>query len=82
MDPNVKQAIEDLKELQDDPTVPKNVKTKLLKIIETLSKEKDLSVAVHKALNELEDISNDINLEAYTRTQLWEVSSILEKIPN
>ena len=82
MDPNIKQAIEDLKELQDDPTVPKNVKARLLKIIETLSKEKDLSVAVHKSLNELEDISNDINLEAYTRTQLWEISSILEKIPN
>ncbi len=80
MNPMIKQAIDELQELAEDPTVPKNVKAKINEVMQTLKNEKDESVAVHKALNDLDDISNDINIEAYTRTQLWDVASILEKV--
>ncbi len=79
MNPLIKQAIDELNELNGDPTVPKNVKTKINEIIKTLKEENDKSVAVHKALNDLEEASSDLNIEAYTRTQLWDVASILEK---
>ena len=76
----LKEVIEQLTLLQDDPTVPRNVKNTISEIIKTLSEEKDISIAVHKALNALDEISEDVNIEPYTRTQLWDIASMLEKI--
>ena len=80
MNQTIQQVIKELKELQTDPTVPKNVKNTVTEIINILNDEKDVSVSVHKALNELESISDDTNIEPYTRTQLWDVASLLEKV--
>ncbi len=76
----LKEVIEQLTLLQDDPTVPRNVKNTISEIIKTLNEEKDISIAVHKALNALDEISEDVNIEPYTRTQLWDIASMLEKI--
>jgi len=37
-------------------------------------------IRINKALHELEEIADDINLQPFTRTQLWNIVSILEKI--
>ncbi len=80
MNQTIQQVIEELNELQNDPTVPKNVRNTVVEIIKILSEEKETSVAVHKALNALESVSDDTNIEPYTRTQLWDVASLLEKV--
>ncbi|MFH1409564.1 MAG: UPF0147 family protein [Nanoarchaeota archaeon] len=67
-------------ELKDDPTVPRNVKVRLSAAEAELRKRDDYSVRVNKALNELEDVSDDTNIQAYTRTQLWNIVSMLEKL--
>src|SRR3989338_8086517 len=44
-------------------------------------KEKiEMPIKVNKALNGLGELSNDVNLQAYTRTQIWDIMSSLEKI--
>ena len=72
------ETIEQLQELEEDTNIPKNIKTKIKSITNILKGDTELSIKVNKALNELDEISNDPNLEAYTRTQIWHVVSNLE----
>ena len=69
-----------LEELRDDSTVPKNVRLKIEKVIEVLNNNMERSIKVSKVLNELEDVADDVNLQSYSRTQVWNVISVLEKI--
>ena len=71
--------IETLGDLKEDGVVPKNIKIKVDTIIQDLSQESEISMKVNKALNELDEISDDPNLQAYTRTQIWNIVSMLEK---
>ena len=74
------EVIAALKELAEDSTVPRNVKTKLQSIVLTLDNEIEAPLKLSKALNEFDEIINDVNLEPHTRTQIWGVVSSLEKI--
>lgn len=74
------ETIEKLQELESDINIPKNIKIKIKKIVDILKEDTELSIKINKALNELDEISNDPNLEPYTRTQIWNIVSILEKI--
>ena len=74
------ETIEKLQELEDDINIPKNIKIKIKSIIDILKEDTEFSIKVHKALNELDEISNDPNLEPYTRTQVWNIVSILEEV--
>ena len=69
-----------LKELKEDATVPKNVKLKIEKVIGILRKSSEMTIKVSKALNELEEVADDVNLQSYTRMQVLNVISALEKI--
>lgn len=76
----INETIGKLEELEEDINIPKNVKIKIKSIIEILKKDIEKSIKINQALNELDEISNDPNLEPYTRTQMWNFVSILEKI--
>lgn len=78
MNEQLADAVEALEELRDDNTVPKNIKQKIDLIISTLNEDAELSIIVNKALNELDEISDNNNIQPYTRTQLWNIVSILE----
>ena len=73
-------VVETLSELKDDITVPKNVRLKVEKVMKLLNEETEIDIKVSKALNELEEIADDVNLQSYTRAQVWSVISTLEKI--
>ena len=73
-------VITTLSEIKEDATVPKNVKAKMQEIIGTLEEDTILSIKVNKALNNMEEIAADVNLQPYTRTQIWNVISILKKL--
>ena len=77
---NVGKVIASLVEIQEDATVPRNVRTKIESIISTLRQDTELSIKVNKTLNILDEISSDVNMQSYTRTQIWNVMSDLEKI--
>ena len=72
-------VINSLNEVLEDVTVPKNVKIKIENIFDTLKENRELPIKINKALNELGEIANDVNLHAYTRAQIWNVISALEK---
>ena len=76
----VETIVSSLNEIQEDATVPRNVRTQIQSIINTLKTETEISIKINKALNELGEIANDVNLQSYTRTQIYNVISILEKL--
>lgn len=75
-------VVGNLSELQEDATVPRNVRNHIQTIINNLKNGVELSIKVNKALNDLDEISADVNLQSYTRTQIWNIMSVLEKIHN
>jgi len=79
-DVKVEEIIEILNEMEEDATVPRNVKEKIKVVMNVLKEEIDLKIRVNKILHELDDIADDPNLQPYTRTQIWNVASSLEKL--
>ncbi|RLE42473.1 hypothetical protein DRJ19_04065 [Candidatus Woesearchaeota archaeon] len=77
----LEEAFKMLEEVKNDFLTPKNVRAKIDQV-ETILKENDneIQIRINKALHELEEIADDINLQPFTRTQLWNIVSILEKI--
>ena len=78
-DKEIEDVIGILNELQEDITVPKNVRIKIEKIINSLKEDTKPLIKINKALNDLDEIAADVNLQPYTRTQIWNVISALEK---
>lgn len=73
-------VIKNLSEIQEDTSVPKNVRIKVEAIANTLKDGAELSIRINKALNELDGLASDANLQPYIRTQIWNVMSVLEKL--
>ena len=76
----INEIISNLEELQKDTTVPKNIKIKIQGIVSILKEGTEQSIRINKALNALDEIADDANLQSYSRTQLWNIVSLLEKI--
>lgn len=75
---NLKQVIFALQELEQDSTTPKNVKLKISATLNILSEDDEISIKASKALHELEELAEDVNVQSYTRTQLFNIVSLLE----
>ena len=73
-------VVNSLNEIQDDATVPRNVRMQIQNIVNALKGNIELSIKVNKALNELDEVASDANLQSYTRMQIWNVMSVLEKL--
>jgi len=78
----VRDVIETVNEIMEDSSLPKNIKTNLECIIAALkdAKGKDLKLKADKCIHDLDDISSDVNLQPFVRTQLWSVVSMLEAL--
>ena len=74
------QVVDALKELKEDGTVPKNIKLKIDSIISLLEENVESSIKVSRVMHEIEEIAEDVNLQPYTRTQIFNVVSLLEMI--
>jgi len=80
MKENTAAVIDALREVASDNTIPKNIREKINNILTSLNQEDELSLKIDRALHELEEISEDSNLQAYTRTQVWNIVSMLESL--
>lgn len=69
-----------LEELQEDSTVPRNVKDKLQFCSAALQDDSEVSLKIDKVRHALEAVSDDSNLQSYARTQIWNIASLLEKL--
>lgn len=69
-----------LNNLKQDSGVPKNVKTKINQIIDILIGDDDESIMVDKVMHIFEGLNDDSNIDTFTRTQLWNIVSMLEAL--
>ncbi|MDK2849569.1 MAG: uncharacterized protein PWP03_49 [Candidatus Woesearchaeota archaeon] len=77
----LEEVISLIKELSEDFSVPRNVKKNLMVIEEILRDEsKELSLRVDKAVSILDEVSEDPNIQMFTRTQIWSLVSMLSKL--
>jgi uncharacterized protein (UPF0147 family) len=78
---NLNELIEMITELTEDSSVPRNVKDKLKSINSILTDEsREKYISINEAKDILAEISEDQNLQTFSRTQLWNISSMLEEI--
>lgn len=69
--------------LLEDNTTPRTVRERLTNMVSYLRKEGDDDQRkIATALSELEDLSSDVNIPPYVRTQLYGISSHLEALGN
>ena len=81
MEKDLKPIIELLEEVQNDRTVPRNIRASVEEVIKELKNEKEeFTVRMNSAISILDEISNDPNIPMYTRTQIWNIVSMLEMV--
>ncbi len=70
-----------LAEINDDRSVPRNIRNSIEEVKSDLNNEKlDVAVRINGAISILDEISNDPNIPVYTRTQIWNIVSMLEVV--
>jgi len=69
-----------MEQILDDRTVPKNIRDCILKSRDILGKGDEINIKVNTIIQLLDEITSDPNLPIYTRTQIWNIVSLLESI--
>jgi hypothetical protein len=75
----LKQVFVLLEQIINDRTVPKNIRAAAEQSKNVLSSKESPEVRISTAVNILDEIINDPNMPVYTRTQIWNVVSMLEE---
>lgn len=75
---NIKSSIELLDEIIADKNVPKNIRVVCEKTKEVLLGEGDEKIKIDAAIQNLDLLSDNLNVPTYTRMQIWNVVSLLE----
>ena len=75
---NLKEIIEFLESLISDTTIPKNIRRTLSEAKERLESDEETNIKVSAAIYLIESISDDVNMPAHARTQIWAILSNLE----
>lgn len=63
-----------------DNTIPKNIRKAISDAKSRLEEDAETNVKVSAAIYLVESISDDINMPAYARTQVWAILSALETL--
>jgi uncharacterized protein (UPF0147 family) len=70
-----------IQQVANDRTVPRNIRTKCEESIKILQEEKeDAAVRINTVISSMDEVSNDPNIPTYTRTQIWNIVSIMESL--
>ncbi|MBU2590317.1 MAG: UPF0147 family protein [Nanoarchaeota archaeon] len=75
---DMNELMETLEILQEDNTIPRNVRLKVQNAIALLKEEGDIKMKANKALQELDNLSDDPNVPSYVLPQIWNIVSLLE----
>jgi len=70
-----------IEQIVNDRTVPRNIRTKCEESIKILKESKeDIAIRVNTVISSMDEVSNDPNIPMYTRTQVWNIVSLLESV--
>jgi len=81
MDKKLEPIIKALVGITEDRTVPRNIKRVVEEAkISLEDKKSDIDIRLSSAISNLDEIINDPNMPMYTRTQIWNIVTMLENI--
>jgi len=73
--------LEIIKDIRSDSSVPRNVKEVMNEIKKCFENSKsELKLKVDEAMPKLEEVSIDPAIPSHTRTQIWNITSVLESL--
>ncbi|KAA0002865.1 MAG: UPF0147 family protein [Thermoplasmata archaeon] len=76
----LEQIIMNLRELQEDISVPRNIRRGAKEAIEILQRDESLDVKVASVISMLDELVNDPNIPIHGRTSIWSIMSQLESL--
>ncbi|MBU5688926.1 MAG: UPF0147 family protein [Candidatus Aenigmarchaeota archaeon] len=81
---NVESIVKLLTEIIEDRTVPRNIRAAVEEARKNLTEDdgRDWDVRVSTAISILDEITNDPNIPSYTRTQIWNIVTMMEMVKN
>ena len=78
----IQRSIAMLQMLNEDPTIPRNIRKvadETMKIL--LDEKKQVSLRASLALSKIDEVASDSNIPMHARTKVWEIASALEAVP-
>ncbi len=70
-----------IEQIVNDRTVPRNIRAKCQESIDILKNNgQDIAIRINTVISNMDEVSNDPNIPMYTRTQVWNIVSILESM--
>jgi len=80
MTKDVEPIVKLLTDIAEDRTVPRNIRNAVEEAKKNLTenKDKDWDVRLSTAISILDEITNDPNIPSYTRTQIWNIVTMIE----
>lgn len=79
-DENIESAMQLLIELEKDTTMPKNIQQKITRAITDLNSDEEAKIKVSRVLQDMIELTEDINMPSFTRTQIYNIVSLLEVV--
>ncbi len=76
----IKQVLQLMELLEEDTSVPKNIRKAVSEARAKLMTKDDPVVRASSAIYSLNEVSEDINMPMHARTQIWTIVSALEQI--
>ncbi|MFH8080770.1 MAG: UPF0147 family protein [Candidatus Aenigmatarchaeota archaeon] len=82
MEKNVEPIVKMLTEIIEDRTVPRNIRTAVEEAKKNITENngRDWDVRLSVAISILDEITNDPNIPSYTRTQIWNIVTMMEML--
>ncbi|MCD6478100.1 MAG: UPF0147 family protein [Candidatus Aenigmarchaeota archaeon] len=78
---DINTIIELLSQIVEDRTVPRNIRSSCEECVNDLkNEEEELVIRINSCISTLDEVSNDPNIPSYTRTQIWNIVSMLEAL--
>ena len=75
------EAIELIDEICEEHSMPRNVKEVLTEVKTILQdNSQDVKIILDTAKQKISDLSEDPNLQTFSRTQIWNLASALEEV--
>ena len=66
--------------IKEDPSAPKSLREKISQMVTLIDSDGETQLKIESLQQQLEEISTDVNLPSFVRTQVWGVSSALETV--
>ncbi|MBS3145833.1 UPF0147 family protein [Candidatus Woesearchaeota archaeon] len=80
-DNRLMEVLEALQVIENDIAVPRNIREGIKNSMQVLKENNiEIAVKINRSLQELEELSDNPNIPVYTRTQLWNIVSLLESV--